>query len=426
MKKILRIARREYGETVRTKMFFVGVLFMPVLIVLMVFLVTRAAGDKDSARPTRTIAVRDRTGRLWEDIQAAFERHNKMFPQRKLVVERVGEGPAADESTDAAQQQQRLRQGEVDFYLAVDRGVLAGQGAMQLHSRRTIAVDFENVATVRRLLNQAVFNRRCADKELDAELLAGLRRNVPLQRVQVGQAGSSQRAQSEQDKIVAMMTPFFFMFLMFMGVFGMGQHLLTGLLEEKSSRVIEVVLSAVSPFELLAGKILGLGAIGLTAIALWLASAWGAAQWRGIEIALPAPVAVYLVIYYVLGFLLFSALLAGIGSICNTIREAQGLMMPLTLLFMVPMIAWFHLVKEPEGVLSRVLSFIPPMTPLVMALRLSANPETSTLETWATIAVLGAFVPCVIWAMAKVFRTGILLYGKRPGLREVFRWLRQS
>jgi len=66
------------------------------------------------------------------------------------------------------------------------------------------------------------------------------------------------------------------------------------------------------------------------------------------------------------------------------------------------------------------------MTPLVMALRLSANPETSPLETWATIAVLAAFVPCVIWAMAKIFRTGILLYGKRPGLREMLRWLRQS
>lgn len=90
------------------------------------------------------------------------------------------------------------------------------------------------------------------------------------------------------------------------------------------------------------------------------------------------------------------------------------------------MMAWFHLVKEPEGTLSRVMSFIPPLTPLVMTLRLSANPETSAAETWTTIAVMAVFVPCVIWAMARVFRTGILLYGKRPGLREVLRWLRQS
>ncbi|MGB2819858.1 MAG: ABC transporter permease [Phycisphaerae bacterium] len=422
MKRILRIARREYAETVRTKMFFVGVLLMPVLIVLLALLVGR---DEASARPARTITVSDRTGRLWEGIEAAFQRHNEAFPQRRLTPLRVsGEAGEAD-SIDAAQEE-RVREGKVDFHVAVDAGVLAGEGAMRLYSRRTVAVDMEDLSTVERLLNQAIFNRRCAEKELDPVLLAELRRRVPLRRVQVGRAGATERAQSEQDKIIGMMTPFFFMFLMFMGVFGMGQHMLTGLIEEKSSRVIEVILSAVSPFELLAGKVLGLGAIGLTAIGLWLASALGAARWRGIEIDLPAALAAYLMIYYVLGFLMFSAILGGIGSVCNTIKDAQALMMPLTLLFMLPMMAWFHLVKSPDGTLSRVLSFVPPMTPLVMALRLSANPETSTLETWATIAVLAAFVPCVIWAMAKVFRTGILLYGKRPGLREVIRWLRQS
>lgn len=422
MKKILRIAQREYAETVRTKMFFVGVLIMPALIVLLALLVSR---DKASARPTRTVAVRDRTGQLWGEVEAAFERHNKAFPRRKLVARGVAGEGAGPDSIDAVQEA-RVREGKVDYYVAVDANVVAGDGAMRVYSRRTVAIDMEDLSTVQRLLNRAIFNRRCAERQFDPKLLAELRRHVKLERVQVGKPGAKKRPQSEQEKLVGMMTPFFFMFLMFMGIFGMGQHIMTSLIEEKSSRVIEVILSAVSPLELLAGKILGLGAIGLTVIALWLVTAYAAARWRGVEIALPATVAVYLVIYYVLGYLMYSAILAGIGSICNTIKETQALMMPLTLMFILPMVAWFHLVKNPEGMLPRVLSFIPPMTPLVMALRLSANPDTSTLETWATIVVLAAFVPCVIWAMAKVFRTGILLYGKRPGLREVLRWLRQS
>jgi ABC-2 type transport system permease protein len=384
MKKILRIAQREYNETVRTKTFLLGILVMPVLIAGLVFLGGRAARDTTSARPTRSIAVRDRTGHLWEEIDAVFKRHSEAFPQRKLEPHRISAEDAVDDAVDAAQEA-RVNEGKVSFYVVVDPNVVAGGDEMRVYSRRTVAVDMvelqdPNVVaggdemrvysrrtvavdvvelqTVERLLNQASFNLRCA--------------------------------------------------------------------EEKSSRVIEVVLSAVSPFELLAGKILGLGGIGLTVIALWLAAAYGAARWGGVEILMPAHVAVYLVIYYVLGFLMFSAILAGIGSICNTIKEAQSLMMPLTMLFILPMMAWFYLVKEPDGMLTRVLSFIPPMTPLVMALRLSANPDTSTFETLATIAVLAAFVPCVIWAMAKVFRTGVLLYGKRPGLREVLRWLRQS
>ena len=424
MKKILKIAQREYAETVRTKTFFIGVLFMPALIVLAILLLSKAGG-KSSGRPARTIAVSDRTGRLWADVEAAFRRHNDAFPKRRFDPARVDTPAGEADAVDTAQEA-RVGDGKLDFYVAIDAAALDGAGAMRIYSRRTISVDMEEISTVGRLLNGAIFNRRCAEKQLDPNLLAGLRRHVPLRRVQVGAAAPPGGVQSKQEQIIGMMTPFFFMFLMFMGIFGMGQHMLTSLIEEKSSRVIEVILSAVSPFELLAGKILGLAAIGLTAIGLWLASAYGAARLRGIEIVLPTGVAAYLVIYYVLGFLMLSALLAGIGSVCNTIKESQNLMMPLTLLFIVPMVVWFQLVKTPDGTLARVLSFIPPMTPLVMALRLSANPETSPLETWATIAVLAAFVPCVIWAMAKIFRTGILLYGKRPGLREMLRWLRQS
>jgi ABC-2 type transport system permease protein len=133
----------------------------------------------------------------------------------------------------------------------------------------------------------------------------------------------------------------------------------------------------------------------------------------------------YFIIYFVLGFLMFSSIMAGIGSVCNTIKEAQSLMMPISFLFVLPMMASPNLAQHPDGPLARGLSFLPPLTPMLMILRLASTPEPSFLEVFASIILLAAFVLAVMWVAAKVFRTGILMYGKRPGLWEVLRWLRQ-
>jgi ABC-2 type transport system permease protein len=244
--------------------------------------------------------------------------------------------------------------------------------------------------------------------------------------MEVGDTDDAQRIESEGQRVVKFMVPFFFMYLIFMGIVGMGQHMLSSIIEEKNSRVIEVLLSALSPFQLMGGKILGLAGIGLTVTSLWAVAAYIAALWQGLSIDVTIELLLYFVIYYVLGFLLFSSILAGIGSICNTIKETQSLMMPIMMVFILPLLAWFKLVQDPGGTLARVLSFVPPLTPMVMILRLSAGFDIWVGEIFFSIVLLAAAVLATIWAAAKVFRTGILMYGKRPRLREVVRWLRQN
>jgi ABC-2 type transport system permease protein len=117
-------------------------------------------------------------------------------------------------------------------------------------------------------------------------------------------------------------------------------------------------------------------------------------------------------------------MLAGVGSVCNTIKEAQSLMMPINFLFILPMMIWFNLVQHPNSTLARGLSFVPPLTPMIMILRIGSNPKPAFLEVLASMVLLAAFVLAAMWAAAKVFQTGILMYGKRPGLREVLRWLK--
>jgi ABC-2 type transport system permease protein len=222
------------------------------------------------------------------------------------------------------------------------------------------------------------------------------------------------------------MVPFFFMYLMFLGIISSGQQMVSSVIEEKNSRIIEVLLSAVSPFELMAGKIIGLAGTGLTLVILWAIGAFLTARSQNINIDVTGEIIVYFAIYYILGYLLISSIMVAAGSVCNTIKETQSLMMPLTMIFIIPLVSWFKVAQDSNGMLSRIFSFIPPMTPLVMMARFSSGSEIWIVEIFATIILLVVTVFVAIWAAAKIFRTGILMYGKRLSVREVCRCLLQS
>jgi ABC-type Na+ efflux pump permease subunit len=280
-------------------------------------------------------------------------------------------------------------------------------------------------STIEYRFRRVIINQRYKKQNLSQDLLEKLR-YVPIERVEIGSTDGQDRVQSKTDTVLKMMVPFFFMYLMFLGILSSGQQMVSSVIEEKSSRVIEVLLSAVSPFQLMAGKILGLAGTGLTLVSLWAGAAFLTARSQNLNIDVTREIAIYFTIYYVFGFLLVSSVLAAAGSICNTIKETQSLMMPMTMIFIIPLLSWFKVVQDPNGTLARIFSFIPPITPLVMVLRLSSGSEIWIGEILATIALLIITVLIAIWAAAKIFRTGILMYGKRLSVREVGRCLLQT
>jgi ABC-2 type transport system permease protein len=422
MQKILKVARREYIETIKTKTFIFGVLMTPVIIGGIIFFTFLISRDKGGPRPPMKVAVTDLSEELSAQIKTSFDKYNGSNPGRQILLQELQ--PQENSAADTEGKSQ-LRQGRIDVYVAIDKDILAGAGKIHLYTYKLKATNVDVLGTIENLFNRAVVNQRCKIRNLSPELLAELR-NVPIERMEVGDTDDAQRIESEGQRVVKFMVPFFFMYFIFMGIVGMGQHMLSSIIEEKNSRVIEVLLSALSPFQLMGGKILGLAGIGLTVTSLWAVAAYIAARWRGLDIDVTAELVLYFVIYYVLGFLLFSSILAGVGSICNTIKETQSLMMPIMMVFILPLLAWFKLVQDPGGTLARVLSFVPPLTPMVMILRLSAGFDIWVGEILFSIVLLAATVLATIWAAAKVFRTGILMYGKRPGLREVIKWLGQS
>ena len=421
MNRILRVAQREYIEAVKTKTFIVSVLMTPVLIGVIIFFTSRLSLDAIGPRPPRSVAVTDLTGRLADHLEVSFDRYNEAHPQRPIVLELLP--PEPDLDALLARAKQRVRQGEWHAYAVMEEGVVDGDGKVRLYTHSKRAADIDISGTIDRLLTQPVVDMRCALRDLSPALLAEIR-YVPVEQLaaDVGPASQDTRM-SEIDQVVRMMVPFFFMFLMLMGIFGTGQQMLSSVIEEKSSRVIEMLLSALTPFQFMAGKILGLAAIGLTVITIWSVPAVVVLGLQGINLDLGAALPICFVIYYILGFLLFSSILGALGSICNTIKEAQSLMMPMSLILVLPMVAWFNIAQNPDAAFAQILSYVPPITPMVMILRISASPQIAAMEVVATILLLAASVPVAMWMAAKVFRTGVFMYGKRPALREVLRWL---
>jgi ABC-2 type transport system permease protein len=423
MRKILKIAQREYIETVKTKAFIFGILMLPVMIGLIIFFIRRMSPEKAGPQPPVKVAVNDLTGKLAAEIEASFNNHNQENPKRQIQLHL----PEIQQDSDEFEEQARnkLRQGQVDVYVVLDRNVLDGSGKIHLYTYKQKASNIDILSSIEYIFYKEVVNQRYKIQNLSQELLEKLR-NVPIERVEIGPAEGQDRVQSKTDTVMKMMIPFFFMYLMFLGIFISGQQIISGVIEEKSSRVIEVLLSAVSPFELMAGKILGLAGTGITLVSLWAGAAFLTARSQSINIEITAQFVIYFAIYYIFGFLLVSSILAGAGSVCNTIKETQSLMMPLTMIFIIPLLSWFKVVQDPNGTMARVFSFIPPLTPLVMVLRLSSGSDIWTVEIIASIILLAATVLAAIWAAAKVFRTGILMYGKRLSIREVGRCLLQT
>jgi ABC-2 type transport system permease protein len=423
MQKILKIAQREYIETVKTKAFIFGILMLPIMIGLIIFFVRRMLPDKAGPQPPVKVAINDLSGELAAEIEASFYNHNKDNPNRQIQLQQLDIQQDSDKLEE--QGRNKLRQGQVDFYVVMDKDILEGSGKIHLYTYKPKAGIIDMFPAIEYRFRRAVTNQRYQMQNLSRELLDKLGK-VPIVQMEIGSAEEQDRVQKDIDRVFKLIIPFFFMYLMFLGIFISGQQIISSVIEEKSSRVIEVLLSAVSPFELMDGKILGLAGTGITLVSLWAAAAFLTASSQGLNIEITAQFVIYFAIYYVFGFLLVSSILAGAGSVCNTIKETQSLMMPMTMIFIIPLLSWFKLVREPNGLMSRIFSFIPPLTPMVMVLRLSSGSEIWIVEIIASIILLVVTVFIAIWAAAKIFRTGILMYGKRLSVREICRCLLQS
>jgi ABC-2 type transport system permease protein len=418
MRRPWLIAQREFLENVRTKSFWIGIFVLPLILTLSVVL----PAVLEKTRKPRPFAVLDHSGWVLDAIRPKLAEGAKRF---SLITRTPApDDPAAEDSLNRL-----VRDEDLFAYFVIGPDPIGGSSGSLYLSRNLTDSDLREWFGEH--VTAAVRARRLEREQIDPVVAAWIQEPLRFELRKVTAAGEAAEV-TAQDRL-RQWAPLIFVYLLWISVFSISQMLLTHTVEEKSNRIIEVLLSSVSPVELMAGKIAGIAQTGFTIIVAWLLSFFVITKyvpgWIGVPSTLDLSVLtndpVYLtsfVAYFLLGYLLFAAMLVGIGAVCNTLKEAQNLMGPITILLILPLLAMVPIGKDPNGALAKVLSFIPPFTPFVMMNRAAGPP--APWEYVATTALLLVSIAVSLWAAAKVFRIGVLLTGKPPKLGEILRWIR--
>jgi ABC-type Na+ efflux pump permease subunit len=237
---------------------------------------------------------------------------------------------------------------------------------------------------------------------------------------------TQQGEQKSQHEMAVVMILFCFMFLIFISVMTASQYLMTTTIEEKSSRIVEVLLSAVSAMELVAGKIIGQFVVGLTVLLIYLGLGLVALMSFAMLGLIDWWIIFYLFIFYLMSFFTYAAMMAAVGVSVNEIREAQSLLMPIMLSIMLPMFLWMLISRDPGSGLAVALSLIPPVNSFFMLVRMASTTPPPLWQVWASIVLGLAGAYAAVWSAAKVFRIGLLIHGKPPDFRTMLRWIRMA
>ena len=424
LRKLWAITRREYFERVRTKWFVIATVFGPIFFgALMTVPAYFAHRTRESPELSR-IRVLDATG---------------VGLGRRVASELIG-GPMGDTSLTqvevvapyrlpAAERAARrlVTNEQIRGYLVLDARTVAGQSARYAGVNATALNDMRRIE---RIVEQEVLSIRLEDKGLrsvEARSLARMDLDLDSERVSDTGRGGSGTLNIVFAVSVAM--------LLYVTIFLYGQNVLRGVMEERQSRVAEVVVSSVRPTTLLAGKVLGVGTVGLTQMLIWLVAALAMFRVRapilhqfGVDaLAINLPhitpgMMALLLVFFVLGFTFYAALFAVVGSTVNTEQEAQQAQLPVVMLLVVSISFLQPVLNAPDGRLSGVLSWLPFSAPIIMPLRL-ASTQVAGGKVVMTLTALVASCYIAVFIAGRVYRGALLLYGKRPTLGEIWRWV---
>lgn len=466
--KVVAIAWREFSSTVLTKAFLIGAFLIPMLAALAIPLIIKFTEEAKAPKLEGKIAIVDKSGavlpgvedRLSEEGIATLIAETSSLVKKQLseqlgdqagqwkdqldspVVQSAiasGFGPApvltvesypADTDIDALRDRLKPSEKEAEDALvglaivapdAVQRADDAEAfGGYELFIRAK--TDDRHIDLIRRGLRDAVLDARYAAAGVDAANVEALTTVSASRTKEITDTGDARAATTALN----MMLPFVFMILLIMSVMVGGQYLLTTTIEEKSSRVVEVLLSAVSPMQLMTGKILGQMCVGVVMLTVY--ASVGVATLVAFAKAdlISADKLVFLAIYFVLAYFIFASFMAAIGSAVNELREAQSLQTPVMLTVMLPYFFWLPITRDPNSTLAFVLSMVPPMSPFAMVVRIASSEPPPFWQIALSIAITAAFALGCVWFAAKVFRVGLLMFGKPPNFRTLLRWVRMA
>lgn len=424
MHKIGLVIKREYLTRVRTKVFILSTVGLP-LFSIGIFAITMALAEHKVDRPFR-IAIVDNLGGLTIPI---FEGLTEKMPdgQPRFQLISMWDRPSSPDATrlDLARQ---IREGRLDSYLEIPRDILSGKEAI-LHTRN--GGDYETSQSLNDAISKAVIERRLSERGVHVEDIGKVLSETKLTLMKMTPSGE---AKENGNSVLVQLS---IVMVLYITLLVYGVMTMRSVLEEKTTRIIEILASSIKPVHLLTGKILGVAAVGLTQYLIWVTTAAlisnygsmvGAAIRPGTpmrNLHLPVSYLVYPVIFFLAGYFLYASLYAAVGSIVSSEEELQQVQMPVTIIILACFILYPLIQRAPNSPLAVGLTLFPLSSPILMVYRITVQ----TPPFWQialSLFICGLTTAGVIWAAARIYRVGILMYGKRPSLVEVLRWLRYT
>lgn len=433
MNKTWTITRSEYLRRVTSKGFIIATILAPIMLVAVIG-VSVGVGVLSQDTGARTVAVLSEGATADSDLLA--DELAEALPERYTVVR----------STEPADTlRARVRRGALDGFFLLPAGLLDGQGEVT-YVTASGSGGFSMMPLLQSQINQTVREARIRQTGAPDEVLALLNARVPLRSVVLTEDG-----EAADTSLINAGIGYLMGFLIYIAVFVYGAMVLRGVVEEKANRIVEVIVSSAKPFELMLGKVLGIGLAGLTQFAAWTLllvaalSVLGPAAMMAMGPDVPAgadPEAaamaadlafqlphwslfVYFLVFFLGGYLLYASLFAAVGSAVENEADAQSLQVPIMIPVILPALFLPFIADNPEAPLSIGLSLVPLFSPILMPVRLAGG----TVAAWEIVASIGLLVLAflgAIWLAARIYRVGILMYGKKGSFADMARWVRQA
>ncbi len=427
MAKLWAIIKREYLERVRSKWFLIATFFGPIffsaIIIVPAWLASRSKATTDIYNTTILDATGTEFGHRLAINIAGDSTDATKLPTVKVVV--------PSELTKAESLATReVMQKQKTGYIVVNQQTLAGEAARYAGRNATSIAD---MAQLKSAIRQTILASRLEKLGLDNARLKEIT-FIPLdfstERItERGRAGSG---------MASVMFGFAIGFLLYMSIVIYGQTIMSGVLEEKTSRVAEVVMSSVPTDTLLAGKVLGVGAVGLTQQIIWIATTYVLLKLRSpimaklgaptISFSLPdisLAAGILFLLFFLLGFIFYSSLYAAVGSSVNSESEARQAATPLLVMIVSTGVFIQPVLLNPTGTTARVLSLVPISSPIIMPIRMAVT-AVPTLDLAMSLGFLAIGCAIALWRASRIYRVGMLMYGKRPTMKEMVRWVSYS
>jgi ABC-2 type transport system permease protein len=426
--KAVIVAVSEFTTLVRSKAFVVGLLMMPVFsgVAIGVQKFTRDVTDiKD-----RRFVVVDRTGALYGPLKAAADEWNTgvraaATQTAPLFLPEPGAFEDGDDQARAALSD-RVRRDEIYAFVEIPATALSPDSHDELRYYSNHPAYRPLPSWISSTINREIVNLRFREAAVDRALVSRLTRRVDMSELGLLQreASGGVKAAAPIDKVRTTLIPVVMMMIVLFSVMSAAPQLLNSVIEEKMSRISEVLIGSVTPFELMMGKLTGSIAVSVLLAGFYVIGGLSIAGRYGYGDVVHGADVAWLFLFLLMAAFMFGSVFITIGAACSDLKDAQGMMPPAMLLLMLPWLTWFAVLNAPDSPIAIGLSFIPTATPFLMLLRIMLPPGPPAWQVGLSVVITAIASVAAVYAAGKVFRTGLLMQGKAASFGEMWRWVR--